>query len=124
MTLIVMTHSEPSEHSFRSVRHPLHPQECPTHRTRPCVRGGTHLHYLDVRFLDRLRVRVNHILHVEKVAFFDVLEFLENEPSVVLFKINGIIPTDRTRQNKRKAEIGLPYSAPDTSCNCLGGLWY
>lgn len=76
MTLIDVTHSEPNEHSFRSVRHPLHPQECPTRRTCPCVRGGTHLYYLDLRFLDRLRVRVNNLLHVENVAFFDVLEFL------------------------------------------------
>ena len=76
MTLIDMTHSEPNKHSFRSVRHPLHPQECLTHRTRTCVPEGTHLSYLDVCFLDRLRVRVNDLLHVDNVVFFDVLEFL------------------------------------------------
>lgn len=95
-----MTPSEPSKHSSRSVRHPLHPQECLTHCTCTCARGCPHLPYLDMCFLDRLRVRVNDVLHVENVVFFNVLEFLENKAGVVFFKINSIIFTDTITQNK------------------------
>lgn len=108
-----MTPSEPNKHSFRSVRHPLHPQECLTHCTCTCARGRTHLPYLDVRFLDRLRVRVNDVLHVEKVVFFNVLEFLENKSGVVFFKTNSIVSPGTITQNK-----SIPGNSASISCPC------
>lgn len=75
-----MTRGEPSERRARSTRHLLHPQECLRGRT---VRVGAHLSDLDVGLVDGLRVRVDDVLHVDDVAFFDVLEFLQNRATRV-----------------------------------------
>lgn len=116
-----MTHGEPNEHSLRSVRHLLHPQECLRPRPRPCVRVHTHLSRLDVRFVDRLRVRLNDLLHVEDVVFFNVLEFLWNGESygtvvkqIMWNHINGMSPwimvsdsfIQTRKQKKTKHNIG------------------
>lgn len=108
-----MAPSEPSEHSSRSVRHPLHRQECLTHCTCTCAQGCTHLPYLDVCFLHRLRVRVNDVLHVENVVFFNVLEFLEKEAGVLFFKINSIISTGAITQSK-----SIPGNCASIFCPC------
>lgn len=42
-----------------------------------CVYTHTHLSYLNVRFVDGLRVRLDDRLHVEDVVFFNVLESLQ-----------------------------------------------
>lgn len=65
-----LTPSEPGR-----VNADLHPPEC----SGACARARTHLSDLHVRFVHGPRVRADDVLHVDDVAFFDGLEFLQSK---------------------------------------------